>query len=143
MERFAQDRSIDMTMRVAGLRGSLAARRGDPDRAAELFARSVAAIGPDDPALDVSSIHHAYGSLLRSQGRRQQAIEQLRLAHERFDGLEASPYLDRVEEQLGLVGLQPATRAHRSRLDLTAHEQDVVTLVTRGMTNRRSRPTCS
>lgn len=137
LERFGAQRSIDVRMRVAGLRGSQAARRGETDLAGELFEVALAAMTPDDPALDASSIHHAYGRLLRGQGRRHQAIEQLRLAHARFDGLEASPYLDRVNEQLALIGLQPSGPGkQRSRLDLTEREHDVVTLALKGMTNR-------
>ncbi len=140
IDRFEQDgarRGLGVAMRVADLRARHAAATGDASAAASWFERAVEAISVDDAVLDVAGLRHAYGRLLRGQGRRQLAVDQLRQARDALAALGATPYVERIDAELADAGLsRPDKRGGRSPLELTAREQDVVTLALRGLTNR-------
>jgi DNA-binding CsgD family transcriptional regulator len=133
----ASDRSIDVEARILGLQARISSASGDPDQAAGEFTRSLALFGADDAILDRASVHHSFGRLLHARGRRQLAIEQLRFAHDIYRGVEAQPYLQRVEAELNEIGISERAPSSRSALSLTEREQDVVALVAKGMTNRQ------
>jgi ATP/maltotriose-dependent transcriptional regulator MalT len=107
---------------------------GDRERALDLFAESIAS--PSERSfLDIALLRHAYGEALHATGQRQQALEQLRVAHDHYAQLGAEPFRRRVEPALQAAGIK-ASRTKRNLLDLTEREQDVVALVATGMTNR-------
>jgi len=136
LERAAGVRGLDFTARLAGLRAQLAMARGHAEDAGSGFARTIVALGPDDPILDRANIHHRYGQLLHARGRRREAVDQLRAAHELLAGVGAAPFLERLETDLQSAGIGTTRRADRSPLELTDRETDVVALVARGLTNR-------
>ena len=133
----AEQRGLDMQARIAGVRAHLEAARGSPDQACSSYDRAIALLGPDDPLLDRADLHHRFGQLLAARGgRRRQAVDQLRLAHDLFAGAGAEPFLRRAETDLASQKITVGTRGSRSRLDLTDRERDVAVLVAKGMTNR-------
>ncbi|HEY3833381.1 MAG TPA: AAA family ATPase [Acidimicrobiia bacterium] len=136
-EHQARERRVDVAAKLGDLRARLAVRRGDANDADEQFRSALAAITSDTPVLIKAGIHHGYGRFLRSQLRRHDAIGALRTARSIYASLDASPYVDRVDDDLTASGLsRPTKRRDRSPLDLTPREQDVVTLVIGGHTNR-------
>lgn len=135
-EQSAAERRLDLGMQALALRGRLASARGEGDRAEECFRQAVAATSPDDPVLAVADMHYAHGSLLRSRGHRQLAVEQWRRAREILEPLGAEPYLLRVDAELSKAGMRRTTRRRRSPLELTDREQDVATLALRGLSNK-------
>jgi DNA-binding CsgD family transcriptional regulator len=132
----AGDRQLDFRARILGLRARIVQARGDLDQAARLFRQALDAFGADDPVLDRALLQHAFGSLLRAQGRRSAALDQLRPAHQQLAAVSAEPFRQRVAEDLARSGLRPAGRTARGSLALTEREQDVATLVAKGLTNR-------
>jgi ATP/maltotriose-dependent transcriptional regulator MalT len=132
----AGDRLLDFGARILGLRARIAQARGDLDQAARLFQRALNAFGADDPLLDRALLQHAFGSLLRARGHRSAALDQLRPAHQQLAAVSAEPFRQRVAEDLARSGLRPASRTARGSLALTEREQDVATLVAKGLTNR-------
>ncbi len=132
----AGDRRLDFRARILGLRARIAQARGDHDQAAYLFQQALDAFGADDPLLDRALLQHAFGSLLRAQGHRSAALDQLRPAHQQLAAAGAEPFRQRVAEDLARSGLRPAGRTGRGSLALTEREQDVATLVAKGLTNR-------
>ena len=132
----AGDRQLDFRARILGLRARIAQARGDLDQAACLFEQALDAFGADDPLLDRALLQHAFGSLLRARGHRSAALDQLRPAHQQFAAVSAEPFRQRVAEDLARSGLRPAGRTARGSLALTEREQDVATLVAKGLTNR-------
>lgn len=131
--------SLEVSVQVAGLRGRLAAARGDADAAARAFELAVSSLKPDHPVLERALLHHAYGRLLRARGGRRAAHDQLRSAYDLLERVGASPYLAAVAEDLAdLAGRRrKATSADQSPLSLTTREQDVVALVNKGLTNKQ------
>jgi ATP/maltotriose-dependent transcriptional regulator MalT len=130
------DRLLDFRARILGLRARIAQARGDLDQAARLFEQALDAFGADDPLLDRALLQHAFGSLLRARGHRSAALDQLRPAHQQLAAVSAEPFRQRVAEDLARSGLRPAGRTARGSLALTEREQDVATLVAKGLTNR-------
>ncbi len=104
--------------------------------AAAAFEQAVAATGPDTPVLERALLHHAYGRFLRDRGSRRQALVQLRDAHELLVRLGAEAYRQPVADDLSAWSERIDAGEARSPLTLTAREQDVVSLVNKGLTNR-------
>jgi len=132
----ANDRAIDVAARAGALRARISLAKGDLDGATKEFALAIDQLGPDEAMLDRATIHHCFGRLLLARGKRQLAIAQLRSAYELYDGAGALPFRRRVEADLSQSGLGETARSDRSALSLTDREQDVVSLVVKGMTNR-------
>ena len=132
----AGDRLLDFRARLLGLRARIAQARGDLDQAASLFQQALDAFAADDPLLDRALLQHALGSLLRARGHRSAALDQLRAAHQQLAAVGAEPFGQRVAEDLARSGLRPAGRTAGGPLELTEREQDVATLVAKGLTNR-------
>ena len=132
----AGDRRLDFRARILGLRARIAQARGDLDQAACLYQQALDAFGTDDPLLDRALLQHAFGSLLRARANRSAALDQLRPAHQQLAAMGAEPFRQRVAEDLARSGLRPAGRTARGSLALTEREQDVATLVAKGLTNR-------
>ena len=137
LDAAAQQRGLNMQARVAGARAHLEAARGRPDQACSGYDRAIALLGVDDPLLDRAELHHRFGQLLAARGgKRRQAIDQLRLAHDLFAGAGAEPFRRRVEADLAPQRITVGRRGSRSPLELTDRERDVAVLVAKGMTNR-------
>jgi DNA-binding NarL/FixJ family response regulator len=130
------DRAIDLDARSMGLQARVSLATGKPDQAAAEFAQSLELFGADDALLDRAAVHHHFGCLLHARGKRQLAVDQFRKAHDLYGRAGAKPYLNRVEADLAASGISSGTSSASSALSLTEREQDVVALVTRGMTNR-------
>ena len=137
LDTAAQQRGLNMQARVAGSRAHLEAATGRPDQACASYDRAIALLGADDPLLDRAELHHRFGQLLAARGgKRRQAVDQLRLAHDLFARAGAEPFLHRVEADLASQRISVGRRGSRSPLELTDRERDVAVLVAKGMTNR-------
>jgi len=133
----------------------LVQRSGDDarpeSRAGHLLARC--AIGPDSAVLAAEAgaladaldgvenvfprgrLRLAAGSMLRRQGQRVAAREQLRGAEEDFSTLGATPWLGRAQDELRASGATLRSRASRDDA-LTASEVRVAAAATEGLSNK-------
>lgn len=84
----------------------------------------------------VGRAHLVYGEWLRRAGRRQDAREQLRTAHEMLSGMGVRAFADRAGRELRATGEQPRKRATRPSDALTAHELHIARLVATGATSK-------
>jgi DNA-binding NarL/FixJ family response regulator len=132
----ADDRGLDLQARLAGLQARIHQVQGESDSADTAFAEAITAMGPDEALLDRALLHHEYGRFLRARRRRPEAVAQLALAHQLLSDVGAEPYRRRVAEDLESCGLHPNAPSKRSPLGLTDREQDVASLVAKGLTNR-------
>jgi ATP/maltotriose-dependent transcriptional regulator MalT len=130
-------RGLDVAMRVADLRGRLAAGSGDAEGAIAAYTHAVAAITPDCSILDVANVRLGFGRLLRTTGKRHRALEQLAQARTLLESVGAVAYIERVDAELAQAGLGKPRERRRSPLDLTDRERDVVTLAVRGLTTKQ------
>lgn len=136
LEEGAAARRLDLRALTLGLRAGVAKARKQLDEAEAAYREAIDLFGPNDPLLDRARLHQDYGRLLRGLGKRKEAVAQLRLAHELLADVGAEPFRRRVASDLEAVGIRAGSEAKARPLDLTSREQDVATLVGRGMTNR-------
>ncbi|MDL5155505.1 AAA family ATPase [Actinomycetospora termitidis] len=117
---------------VARLRGLLCGARGDPAAARRALEDGLA-LGVEAP-LATARLETELGRHLVEAGERRAGVDLLRRARDRLTALGAAPFLATCEALLHAAGLTPS-RAEEA-LGLTPHEDAVVALVVRGLTNR-------
>ena len=122
---------------LARVRGRLEAAAGRPEAAEAAFQRALEEVAPLPLPFPRALIELAHGQVLRRQGQRRAAAEQLQKAHDRFAELRAVPYLERCERELQACGLAPGKRQNFDPSALTAQELSVARLVAAGMSNRQ------
>jgi DNA-binding CsgD family transcriptional regulator/tetratricopeptide (TPR) repeat protein len=122
---------------LARVRGRLEAAAGRPEAAEAAFQRALEEVQHVPVPFCRAMIELAHGQVLRRQGHRRAAAEELQAAHGRFAELRAGPYLERCERELSACGLTPSKRHDFDPSALTAQELAVARLVAAGMSNRQ------
>jgi DNA-binding CsgD family transcriptional regulator len=89
-----------------------------------------------DP-LAVARTRLRHGERLRRAGRRRDARDQLRAAHESFDRLGAQPWAQRAAAELRATGERLGRREARTGEELTAQELQVALQAAEGKTNKQ------
>jgi DNA-binding CsgD family transcriptional regulator len=104
--------------------------------AEEHYREAVERLGSCRIATHLARTHLVYGEWLRREGRRQDARDQLRTAHEMLSGMGAEAFAARAARELRATGEHPRTRSARPTDALTAQEQHIARLVATGATSR-------
>ena len=125
-------------------------RGSDEPWALGLQARAQALVGEDPDARHRVAIEHLrrtrlrperarshllYGEWLRREGRRVDAREQLRLAHEQMTALGMEAFAERARRELLATGGKARRRTHETRDALTAQEEQIARLARDGLSN--------
>jgi ATP/maltotriose-dependent transcriptional regulator MalT len=76
-----------------------------------------------------------YGEWLRRAGRRLDAREQLRIAHEMFAAMAMGAFAERAERELVATGEHARKRVDETREDLTPQEAQIARLARDGLSN--------
>jgi DNA-binding NarL/FixJ family response regulator len=79
--------------------------------------------------------HLVYGEWLRREGRRQDAREHLRTAHDLFAEIGMEAFAERTRRELQATGETVRRREADARDDLTAQEAQIARLAREGLTN--------
>jgi DNA-binding CsgD family transcriptional regulator len=119
---------------AARLRGLLAEADRDPAGARAAFESGLAAARTVAVPLARARLETELGRHLVAAGERRTGVDLLRAARDRLTALGATPFLAPCEELLHAAGLTPSPG--EEALGLTPHEDAVVALVVRGLTNR-------
>jgi ATP/maltotriose-dependent transcriptional regulator MalT len=119
---------------AARLRGLLAEASGDPAGARAAFEAGQAAARGVAAPLALARLETEHGRHLVAAGERRTGVDLLRAARDRLRRLGAAPFLATCEGLLHDAGLTPSPE--EEPLGLTPHEDAVVALVVRGLTNR-------
>jgi len=100
------------------------------------YREAVERLGRSQMASETARAHLVYGEWLRREGRRQDAREQLRTAHELLREMGAEAFAERASRELRASGEHPRTRDTRPADALTSQEAHVARLVAMGATSR-------
>lgn len=85
---------------------------------------------------EAARAHLVYGEWLRREGRRQEAREELRMAHNLLSRIGADAFAERAAKELRATGEHPRRRTTPSPDELTAQELQVARQVATGATSR-------
>jgi DNA-binding CsgD family transcriptional regulator len=121
------------------LRAQLALAQGRPKEARASFTAGLDVAAEAEHTLGHALLAIAYGRFLRTDGRRREAIQQLRTAHDVLSALGARPFLAACDAELSACGVHlSGPPAAENPHGLTAREQGVARLVAEGLSNREA-----
>lgn len=106
------------------------------DSADELYRESIDLLSACSVKGDLFRTHLLYGEWLRRRGRRQEAREQLRIAHDSLAGMGAEAFAARAARELVATGESPRRGSGEPTDTLTAHELQIARMVATGATSR-------
>ena len=121
--------SLGLEARCAAL------RQDDPAVGEPLYREAVERLGRARTRPDLARAHLVYGEWLRREGRRVDAREQLRTAHDLFIAMGMPGFAERARRELTATGETARKRTDETRADLTAQEAQIARLAAEGLTN--------
>ncbi|MFC4554950.1 ATP-binding protein [Georgenia faecalis] len=105
-------------------------------RAEDQYREAIEQLGGSRMGGYLARTHLVYGEWLRREGRRRDAREQLRTAHELLTDMGATAFAARAARELRATGEHPRARTTRPTDELTTQELHVARLVATGATSR-------
>lgn len=99
------------------------------------YRQSIDQLGKTSLRVEVARGHLLYGEWLRREGRRVDAREQLRTAHEQLEAMGLEAFADRARHELLATGETVRKRRPDTLNDLTAQETQIAGLARDGLTN--------
>jgi ATP/maltotriose-dependent transcriptional regulator MalT len=105
------------------------------DEVDELHRQAIESLGHTRMVAHLARARLTYGEWLRREGRRVDAREQLRAAHEIFTSMGANGFADRTQRELLATGEKVRKRRDDTRDDLTPQELQIAQLARAGHTN--------
>jgi DNA-binding CsgD family transcriptional regulator len=133
--RLAERTSASGTDWALGLETRCRALLSDDGSAEELYVESIERLGRTRVRADLARSMLLYGEWLQGQGRRLEARDQLRAAHEVFAAMGAEAFAERARLGLVATGDKPGKRTVATTGQLTAREAQVVRLARDGLSN--------
>lgn len=121
---------------AAGMLARSRALLSDGDEAEASYREALSQLERGRVAVHLARAHLVYGEWLRRQGRRVDAREHLRTAHEQLSCFGAIAYADRAGRELVATGGTVRKRSEHPWDDLTAQESQVARLAAEGHTNQ-------
>ena len=100
------------------------------------YREAIERLGRSRMAVFLARTHLVYGEWLRREGRRRDAREQLRSAHEQLTEMGLDAYAARAARELRATGEHPRKRSSQPTDALTARELHIARLVATGATSR-------
>jgi tetratricopeptide (TPR) repeat protein len=138
LERLSSRTRATGTQWALGLEARSQALVSSGPAAEDLYREAIERLGRCRMAPDLARAHLVYGEWLRREGRRQEAREQLRTAHDQLSGMGMEAFAARAARELRATGEQPRKRTAQPADALTAHELHIARLVATGPRRGRS-----
>jgi len=120
---------------LARSRALLAAREEATEQAESLFREAIDRLGRTPLRPDIARAHLLYGEWLRREGRRGDAREQLRTAHDMLTAMGMDAFAGRAQRELAATGERARKRSVETIAALTAQEAYIAQLARDGLTN--------
>ncbi len=136
LEQLSVRASASRTEWALGLAARSRALISTGPAAEEHYRVAIEHLGQCRMATHLARTHLVYGEWLRREGRRRDAREQLRTAHELFSDMGAEAFAERAARELRATGEHPRKRTAQPTDALTAHETHIARLVATGATSQ-------
>ena len=107
----------------------------DGASADDLYREAIERLGASQLRPELARAHLLYGEWLRREGRRVDAREQLRTAHDMLDAIGVQAFAERARRELIATGEKVRKRSDESRNKLTPQEEQIARLAWDGMSN--------
>ena len=143
MERLAASTAVSDTDWGLGLVARSRALLSEGDHAQRLYLEAISRLSRTQLRPELGRAHLLYGEWLRREGKRLEAREQLRIAHDLFSGVGMAAFADRARHELLATGEKVRKRSVETRDDLTAQEEQIAWLREKGFPTPRSGLDCS
>jgi DNA-binding CsgD family transcriptional regulator len=102
-----------------------------------LYLKAIETLGRTAARVDLARAHLLFGEWLRREGRRSQARDELRTAHEMLEAVGLPAFSRRAARELAATGERVRRRSPEGRDDLTEREAQIAGLAAAGLSNRR------
>jgi DNA-binding CsgD family transcriptional regulator len=135
MDRLAEHTGASGTAWAKGTEARSRALVEDGEAADEFYREAIEGLGSTRMAAHQARAGLIYGEWLRRQGRRVEAREQLRSAHDAFVSMGAAGFADRAKRELQATGGKVRKRRADARDELTPQQLQVAWLARDGRTN--------
>jgi DNA-binding CsgD family transcriptional regulator len=135
VDRLSERLSASATEWAKGTEARSRALVEDGERAEALHREAIEWLGQCRMAAHLARARLTYGEWLRREGRRVDAREQLRPAHDMFASMGAEGFAERARRELLATGEKARKRQDDTRDDLTPQEEQIARLARDGRTN--------
>jgi DNA-binding CsgD family transcriptional regulator len=134
-DRLAGKARATRTEWALGIEARSRALLGEGERAEAHFRSALEHLDRTRMRAELARTRLLYGEWLRREGRRLDAREQLRAAHETFTAMGTEAFGNRAERELLGTGEQARKRTDEARADLTAQEAQIAGFARDGLSN--------
>ena len=135
LERLTERTQAAGTELALGIEARSRALLSEGTVADDLYREAVSRLGRCRLAPERARAHLLYGEWLRREGRRVDAREHLRTAHEMFAAIGMDAFADRARGELQASGEKVRRRTVETSDELTAQERQIARLARDGLTN--------
>lgn len=135
LERLAERTQAAGTEWALGIEARSRALLNEGPPAEELYREAIDRLARCRIAPERARAHLLYGEWLRREGRRVDAREQLRTAHDMLDAIGMEAFAERARRELLATGERARKRTDDTRGDLTAQEAQIAQLAREGHSN--------
>jgi DNA-binding CsgD family transcriptional regulator len=136
LQQLAETARASGTDWALGMEARSRAQLSEGDTAENLYAEAIERLGRTRVRLDLARARLLYGEWLRREGRRVDAREQLRAAHQMLTAMGVEGFAERARRELAVTGeTVPKQHYAEPREELTAQETQIARLAGDGRTN--------
>jgi ATP/maltotriose-dependent transcriptional regulator MalT len=133
--RLPEATSAAATDWALGIQARSTALLSSNEHAEHLYADAIDRLGRTRIRAELARAHLLYGEWLGRQGRRRDAREQLRTAHQMLDAMGIAGFAERARKELAATGQTARKRTVETISELTAQEAQIAVLARDGRSN--------
>jgi DNA-binding CsgD family transcriptional regulator len=135
LDRLAEATSAAETDWGLGIAARSRALLSEGETAERLYQEAIERLGRTRLRPELARAHLLHGEWLRREGRRVDAREQLRIAHEMLAGMGMDAFAERARRELQATGEKLRKRTVETRDELTPQERQIAGLARDGLSN--------